>query len=469
LHPKHGTERMSETPETLLTLLKSDIELPLGRNTVFGDQSALAQLLTEAFTVGTAMEAVRTVMATPKSLFLDDEVQQSQAQALLEGLENLLTAVPLCANRAPEAVPWIRKGIEQLDKAFGLGNQRARLEPSSGDLTKLHPVDQAFAQMGAIPCTDRAWFMAYDLLCDWVPFAPNFKPDGSQPASRPSPQTATISVLGAVASGLFRLQVDLFRSVDGTFDPDPRWFGLTAIRWDSDSEHCLLRSMDRIWKLSQLSTNWRGRWRIVHAPDRERLQDLPVTYPNGFRDRSAEAATLCALLAATGDPYGVGQKQLGHAPAIDIEMAISAVVEPAPGDSQNPVLEAQLGPVEGSEDKLAVAASQINTVVFSPKLIVTTPGQPEPPQLAEIKQLRAAEQQKKWEYDGMRIAEAATIIDALDLVLLTNRHLQAYHQEQRQWWLKHWIDGTGISQEFDPDQSVPPKEGDAPLPSGSAR
>jgi hypothetical protein len=463
---------MSEAAKTLLTLLESEISTQLGRNTVLGDQSALSLLLTEAFTVSTAMEAVKAVQRRPMSLFLDDSSQQSQARALLQGLENILSAVPLCAANKPEAVASIRKGIEHLDETFGLGDKRARSEPSSGDRTKLHPVDQAFAQMGSIQCSDRAWFMAYDLLCDWVSFVPDFDPRGSRPAHRPSPQTATISILGAVATGLFRLQVDLFRSESGTFDPDPRWLGLTPIRSDSDPDHCLLRSMDRIWKLSTLSAHWRGRWRIVHPPERERLRESPINYPNDFRGRSAEAATLCALLAATRDPYGLGQTQSQRDTPIDIEMAISATVEPAANDSQNLVLEAQLGPVEGTEDKLAVAAGQIQTVVFSPKFIVTKPGEPAPAQLAEIKQLQEAEKQElkdKSVYRGMRIAEAKTIVEALDLVLLTNRHLQAYHQEQRRGWLKHWIGGTGISQEFDPDQSVPTKEGDAPLPSGSAR
>jgi hypothetical protein len=451
---------MSHQSQQLLANLKSHMSNPAqSARGYLGDRSDLAQLLClpgSEFSADDARTAVRLLITKQPALSLDNA-----AVALLNGLQAVLTALPLCQKDDGRAASSLQEAIEHFDNAFGLDGKQRQPEAPSGDKTAPHPVDRAFAQIGEFECGTRAWFMAYDLLSDWLTATSADKSTAYQPRLRMRPRSASISILGAVASGLFRLEIDLFPGVNGTFDPDPKSLGLTCIRLDSDEKHCLLRSMDGIWQRSQLSGAWRGRWRIVHPPNDARPKGSPISYPRQFRGRSAEAATLCALLGASGDPYRVGQTQSRLDPPIDIKMAISATVQAPSIDSQNPVLGSQLGPVEGINEKMAAAYPVIDTVVFAPKEVLRRPDQPQESFLTEIDELQQKEkqaQQNKSVYDGMRIAEAKTIVEALDLVLLTNRHLHAYHQEQRRGWLKKWIGGTGISQEFDPDQSVPPKE-----------
>ena len=465
---------MSEASQKLLTSLTKHLANVAMQNTaMFGDRSDIARLLTlpaGQFSADDAISAVET-MLTAKAYEIVEISKQAAVRATLEGELALLRAVPLCQKKDSAAAPLVRQAIEHFDTAFGLVAKRQRNNSSSGHQTKLHPVDHTFARLESLECTDRAWFLAYDLLCDWVPATAEGGAVTSQPKSRREMRSASISILGAVASGLRRLEVELFPSSQGTFDPDPRWLGLTAIRWDTDPGQCLLRSMDRIWQLSQLSAHWRGRWRIVHPPEGERPANSAINYAESLHGHSAEAATLCALLAATRDPYLLGMEPLRETP-IDIKMALSATVRDAPTHSPRPVLDARLGPVTGINGKMAAAYPVIDSVVFAAKEVLSPSDQSPEAYVREIQELQQKETQALQAnsvYTNLRIVHAKTIVDALDLVLLTNRHLHAYHQEQRRGWLKQWIGGTGISQEFDPDQSVPPKEGDAPLPSGSAR
>ena len=173
-------------------------------------------------------------------------------------------------------------------------------------------------------------------------------------------------------------------------------------------------------------------------------------------------------MAATRDPYHLGWANSPRETPIDLKMAISATVEPVesaaeapaggggtgqtgPVPPAQPILRAKLGPVTGINGKLAAAHPVIDTVLFAPGIVA---GSPSPAARQEVDQLLEDEQQaiaQKTVYKKLRVAEVATVIDALDRVLVTNRHLRAFQQAQRETWLKQWIGDTGRHPTLDPD------------------
>jgi len=458
---------MTTPSADMLKQFKNAIKLPATcPEAVLGDQSWLSRLLQASgtnFSAAEALEAVQSVKPTAPALMTcyAHQGHAAEAEALLTALRALLETVQLVAASDSNAHNTLRAAIAALDEAYGAGEPTvthpARPVP---DQHAPHPVDQLFANVGELHCTNRAYWMAYDLLCDWSPPA-------SGPA-RGKPQTATISILGALASGLMRLEVDLYPCQEGCFAPDPRCLGLTSIRRDHETDQCLLRSMDRIWRYAGLSAQWRGRWRIVHPPVEDRPENARVNHLGAYHGRSAEAAALCALLAATRDPYHLGWANSPRETPIDLKMAISATVKPVesaaqapaggggtgqttPVASARPILQAKLGPVTGITGKLAAAHPVIDTVLFAPGIVA---GSPSPAARQEVDQLLEDEQQaiaQKTVYEKLRVAEVATVIDALDRVLVTNRHLRAFQQAQRETWLKQWIDDTGRHPTLDPD------------------
>lgn len=433
---------------------------------VLGDQSWLSRLLQASgtnFSAAEALKAVQFVKPTARALMqcYAYEGHAAEAKALLTALRELLETVQFVAASDSNAHNTLRAAIAALDEAYKAEEPTVPHQPRPvPDQHAPHPVDQLFANVGELHCTNRAYWMAYDLLCDWSPPASGL--------ARGKPQTASISILGALASGLMRLEVDLYPCQEGRFAPDPRCLGLTSIRRDHEPNQCLLRSMDRIWQYSGLSAQWRGRWRIVHPPVEDRPENARVNHLGAYYGRSAEAAALCALLAATRDPYHLGWANSPRETPIDLKMAISATVKsvavaPAGGGgtgqttpvpSARPILHAKLGPVTGINGKLAAAHPVIDTVLFAEGMVIDKHKQPVAGALPEIVEIWQAEQQaiaQKTVYEKLRVAEVATVIDALDRVLVTNRHLRAFQQAQRETWLKQWIGDTGRHPTLDPD------------------
>ncbi|MEO8497750.1 MAG: hypothetical protein ABI614_22010, partial [Planctomycetota bacterium] len=155
--------------------------------------------------------------------------------------------------------------------------------------------------------------------------------------------------------------------------------------------------------------------------------------------RSAQAATLCALLAATGNPYGELDRAHSEQPRavdpLDLQVAISATVD-RNSDAKNPI-ERQLGPVTSIPKKLSSAAGPLDTFVFQKD----QPDDSEQ-QIAQLDKERAEQEKRALPYMGLHIERAETVAEALDLLLVTNRHLRKYQKIVRHEWLKQWEDGT---------------------------
>ena len=137
---------------------------------------------------------------------------------------------------------------------------------------------------------------------------------------------------------IYSLHVELFRKTDSTDDYGVFYPNLLlngATEFDSD----FLGALQKAWEYSELGTRFHGWWGFKYAGTETKNQvNRKDFHRSKFSGASAQAATLVALLAASGDPYCEGTSATnwnlidGTSPnageQIDATVAISATLSP---------------------------------------------------------------------------------------------------------------------------------------------
>lgn len=400
---------------------------------LFGDCSLLAGLLTDprrefAMLAG-ELQALKNHPSLPRWL---NGGSATEAQHVLDGLIHALNAAgPVSQGDflSSEAIKEIEAAISSFDVAWG-----------SGPLVVHHSRDwgkqdggiaEAFNHVNT-ECSQVGYWIAWDLLDRLVK-------QGKESTPRSVPYRVTTPILGAQAGGgsegHLHLTVELFVCKQGTFCPDPLALGLTSITVGA-ADARFLAAMQRMWEASGLQGRFRGRWRITNPPEPQRPARSATRHIPSLQGRSAEAATLSALLAASGDPYGETPSETRPAAEpLDLQVAISAKVEVTPG---KPAIDLALAAVAYVPQKLEAAYPVLDTVAFAADQQVAQ--QPGSEQLRHIDKKRsdAESTASGAQYAGIRIEFPKTVADALDLLLVTNRYLKKYHAHVREDWLKQW-------------------------------
>ena len=218
----------------------------------------------------------------------------------------------------------------------------------------------------------------------------------------------------------------------------------------------MIVAMSEVWSVSGLQDSFRARWRMTTPPENERLaeDDATLHFPTKLAGRSAQAATLCALLAASGNPYQEESRDVtaGVVDPLDTKIAISAKVICRSGGKATGVkpTELSVGQVGKVPAKLSSAWPALDTVSFCP--LPDTADETDT-QIRELMYERNKAREKGEQYAGLHIERVATVADALDLMLQTNRHLRKYQAISRDKWLGQWENDTA---RFDGDEADGP-------------
>jgi len=155
------------------------------------------------------------------------------------------------------------------------------------------------------------------------------------------------------------LTIDLFEDGIGLFTPDIFSLGWTLIapsngdgnggeaNLQQDDERGILKSFDDMWALSGLAQQgFSGRWRITNQPtmvcEASRLElENKANYNSNLSGRSAECATLVALLAAAGLCYSDSNlAEPGEREMLNPKFAVTGTVEA--GNAEQPLSLEQL-------------------------------------------------------------------------------------------------------------------------------
>jgi len=408
--------------------------------TKYGAHSALAELIR-----GARKEALDYQHASAAlGAWAKDDLGDDEERAMVFALSHALRADPDCDHLHDTQ---LQRACEALQTAWGLE-----------DFTEL-PARTGELQGRSFTVSPLAFWAAHDLVAHlWEPDAP--------PSS--GPRTVATPILANITSrGLFRLTIELLECrCGGPFCPDLRYLGLTNICTSNGKEGNFLEAMNQVWEVSGLARkNYRGRWRI-ESPQSEmdQLVDDEETFhfPTFFAGRSAQAAALCSLLAATGDPYSKGnqdnicERDSALEPeSLDERVAVTATV--IPNSMIGRPQDLLLGPVGRICEKIKNAHPAIRTLVLSAKREqnAETAGQGPNGQ-------RDAADGDHGPHGDVHVERARTVSDALDLLLLTNRHLRSYQNAVRDNWLAQWESGTAcrdgdgpnrqnLADEFDTD------------------
>ncbi|MFM7163175.1 MAG: hypothetical protein ACKO3P_22725, partial [Planctomycetaceae bacterium] len=287
------------------------------------------------------------------------------------------------------------------------------------------------------PCDPRSAAVIGWLLAEWcqIPL--------------PNRRSASASVISP--AGLFRLEIDLLpvsSAAGGVCVPDFPAFGLTSLR-DDRADEDILCSMERAWAASRLAPHWQGRWRIVSTPGQ--VKNNTANHPRQLHGRSAEAAALCTLLAATADPYGDRSPLASETTPLDLQIALTALLDwPPPGVTNRSAwdpLKIPLGVVGGSLKKLEQAADRdLHWLLFGPQQAWKSHADKDAQQwVQEFINAREAAHKEKRVYTGIDVGFVSTVEEALDRLLLTNRLLARHSDLLRSEWLSRWIGDTGKS------------------------
>jgi len=284
-------------------------------------------------------------------------------------------------------------------------------------------------------CDPRTAAVIGWLLADWCHLTlPDF-------------HSASASVISP--AGLFRLEVDLLpvsSKAGGVFVPDFPAFGLTSLR-DNRPEEDILLSMERAWAASRLAPHWHGRWRIVSTPGQ--VKNNTANHPRQLHGRSAEAAALCTLLAATADPYGDRPPLPSETTPLDLQITLTALLDWSPPGAANPPAwdprTIPLGVVGGSLKKLEQAADHdLHWLLFGPQAAWKVQAAKDGQQwVQEFIDAREAAHKDKRDYTGIDVGFVSTVGEALDRLLLTNRVLTRHRDRLRSDWLSRWTGDSG--------------------------
>lgn len=294
-------------------------------------------------------------------------------------------------------------------------------------------------------CKPRApahYWIARDLLMGWCE-------DSYQNDSKFSATLPIVSVTNANSGRALWLTVELFRntfpSLPGSLIPDLRYLGLTKI--GSTEEQSFYKSTQIVWQLSGLSdTGWTGRWRIetktptwISAEENNagnsRTDEVEKEhFPAEYWGRSADAAILCVLLAASGNPYGdTGRKPQDSAESLVHDCVITGQLGENP--ENKPAIDLQILPVKDDSfpDKLdACQLLKMKRVLFAAE-------QPFGQEILRVnKETARSGSFETLKYHDVDLIRVKTIADALDELLVENRWLKRIHEQGRTSWLAHW-------------------------------
>jgi hypothetical protein len=237
------------------------------------------------------------------------------------------------------------------------------------------------------------------------------------------------------------LQVDLFpkpAGCSGVLISDLRCLGLRVVKKDC------LAAFREVWTMTNLGRWVTGVWsigsRIPSELKRPGLfEDLQNNFQPELRGDSAQAAMLCALLAATGSPDSYDPDQ-AESPGFQPEslmptVAISAAVSPFDRKTCKSIRDISLQKV-GKLAAKAHAAFQFGLRDF---LFVK-----EQPFDDELSRTQAKVEQARRNpatqvYNGLWMEEVATVEDAINLMLVCNKYNRQYADSIRVQWEEQWL------------------------------
>ncbi|MEM7476657.1 MAG: hypothetical protein AAF483_16845 [Planctomycetota bacterium] len=392
----------------------------------YGAESMLADAIRDAASIGYEK------LSEACSSLTDNRPADHLWTRTLRGFMSALSACSFRKFGGDEFQSFVAEAIESFELAWELPESEKMESLSTPLLTDL-PIGAKFHPL--------AMWAVSDLIAELT---------RSETDELPEPRSVRTPILGGIVDqGLFYLTIELFPCEGGLLVPDLRYLGLTKIvakgKHSGDGGATFLQAMNEVWEMSGAGKSYRGRWRLEPPAqeDRRLLEDEAENqFPSSIAGRSAQAATLCAILAATGNPYhetGESDSSFDNVDPLDDEIAISAKVIPDPA-AKDPT-QLQLGAVENIPEKLSSARSALDTVVFCK-------GEKEDKQIQELNDAREEAQKNATPYDGLHIEKAETVADALDMLLVTNRHLRKYQGLVRESWLKQW-------QRPDPENGYP--------------
>lgn len=408
-----------------------------------GDQSLMCKTLRspQMFNAGAKVAAAVDLylasslkVARIKEVFKIYNSQKDPSIQTLEAIQNAILALVRPLNQDNDRlVENIRTSVDGFGELYGGGIPNSfSIRSTEFSPSAVHPLLETLRTL--MDNSDPVgYWIVHDMLARWLS-----KID-------PTPFVATTAILSGISpdigDGLFHLTVELYPCANGPIYPDPLYLGLTRLdRMFSDS-------ITRLWKLTGLSKEYRARWRIETPSEEFQMKDFASVHPTVYSGRSAEAAFLCAMVAASGNPYCESALE-GRAAAgepLDIRVAVSATVESQGQGQAAEVTKLQLGEVAKVPEKLEHAMGPLHTVAYISK-------QRSNPTIAAILQ---AQQPTR---TGLAIESIETVGDALDVLLLTNRYLRDHQAAVRDAWLQQWESRTArFSGDTDPgpdDQNV---------------
>lgn len=464
---------------------------------LFGDQSALAQAI-KSNPIPSNLHQILTGWCSSdpidKLLNRNGEQPRHVAQAISQ-LSQCYAACNAAKSNAVDPLPLLKIALDSFSKAFPATSSQhtctAAIRADLGHNADLlaDPLFKGWMGLKDQPVNSFIFWLAHDLFLSW----------STSPAVKALVETSQAVTLPVLFANnkygcVLWLTVELLPCTTGAvFTPDVRYLGLMNItsrdsakpNADQDSaepdhDNSLVAVADRMWQKSGLGQQgWRGRWRLETLPPaaiRNNADWKPLVdasdhenqnlCPDVLRGRSVEAAFLCALLAASGDPYREFQDRAPRPPEpLDPMVIVSACVNSTPtktvpsanpNDAQDPLLATTVDFV--SEDSLgqklqAAISVGIQTVFLANNQEKVQKEMTGP--LQEKVSDSSAEQVRFRYGKELLVASVSTIRQALDELLLTNQALRRFQEDARDQWLSNWCDdkdgrNTGMSTLDDP-------------------
>jgi hypothetical protein len=262
----------------------------------------------------------------------------------------------------------------------------------------------------------------------------------SSPSPRCTVHTPILAGMGEEGTVLW-LQVDLFPKPEGcrgVLIPDLRCLGLRVV------EESCLTAFREVWTMTNLGRWVTGVWSIGSRIPKELLgaglfEDHENNFQPTLRGPSAQAAMLCTLLAATGIPDSYEPDQ-PESPGFQPEsllpsVAISAAVGAFNHEKFKSIRDVPLQKV----GKLAAKAHAAFQFGLRDVLFVA-----EQPFEEELAQTRAKVEQARRNpgtqvYSGLWMEEVATVEDAINLMLVSNKYQRQYADSIRVQWEAQWL------------------------------
>ncbi len=204
------------------------------------------------------------------------------------------------------------------------------------------------------------------------------------------------------------------------FYPDALAVGLATIDYGDEG---FLSAAERVWNAAGLVSRGRGfKWKI-----RRFSKDTSKLCTTMFKDRSCEAAFACALWSAAGvAPDGNGGLIENTEDELDEKAVVTAMLDEKKLDGPG----TPLGGVKGLQKKVEAAqAAGIDLIVVAE----------EQSEIDDIKKLQA-------EF-GIQIVPVATLGQAFEELISSNRIMRAYRLAIEDAWLNQWETDpeTGLS------------------------